>query len=142
MRITIDTNQFIRSLMRPPELATFVMAWQARRFTVVCSQELLQEYEAVLRYPKIADLIYPELRCVFLTQLSPEMEFVELPEIRAVCRDPDDDKVIATAVYGSVDYLVTADEDLRAEPVVSVLRVAGIELTTIDKLQSILDSVA
>ena len=64
MRITIDTNQFVRALMRPPELATFVMAWQARRFTVVCSQELLQEYETVLRYPKIAELIYPELRRV------------------------------------------------------------------------------
>lgn len=40
MRITLDTNQFLRALMRPPELATFVMAWQARRFTVVCSNSL------------------------------------------------------------------------------------------------------
>jgi putative PIN family toxin of toxin-antitoxin system len=142
MRITIDTNQFVRALMRPPELATFVMAWQARRFTVVCSQELLQEYETVLRYPKIAELIFPELRRVFLTQLSSEMEFVELSEIRAICRDPDDDKVIATAVFGSVDYLVTADEDLRAEPVVSVLRMAGIGLKTIDDLLVMLDDVA
>lgn len=142
MRITIDTNQFVRALMRPPELATFIMAWEARRFTVVCSEELLQEYEAVLRYPEIAQLIYPELRRVFLTQLASEMEIVALPEIRAICRDPDDDKVIATAVYGRVDYLLTADEDLRAEPVASVLRLAGIELTTIDDLLEMLDGVA
>ena len=142
MRITIDTNQFVRALMRPPELATFVMAWEARRFTAVCSEELLQEYEAVLRYPQIAELIYPELRRVFLTQLASEMEIVELPETRAICRDPDDDKVIATAVYGRVDYLLTADEDLRAEPVASVLRLAGIELTTIDDLLEMLDGVA
>ena len=139
MRITLDTNQFLRALMRPPELATFVMAWQARRFTVLCSTQLLEEYELVLEYPKIAKLIFPELRRIFLAQLANEMEFVGLPEIAAVCRDPDDDKVIATAVYGHVDYLATADEDLRVEPVVSILRAEGIELTTIDEIVTMLD---
>jgi putative PIN family toxin of toxin-antitoxin system len=124
--------------MRPPELATFLMAWQSRRFTVVCSPELLREYELVLNYPKISELIYPELRRIFLTQLSEEMEFIELPEIAPVCRDPEDDKVIATAVFGAVDYLVTADEDLKVEPVVTVLRNAGISVTTIDEILRIL----
>ena len=105
MRITLDTNQFVRSLMRPPELATFVMAWQAQRFTVVCSSQLIEEYELVLEYPKIAELIFPELRRIFLAQLVHEIEFVDLPTIAPICRDPDDDKVIATAVYGSVEYL-------------------------------------
>lgn len=81
MRITLDTNQFLRALMRPPELATFVMAWQARRFTVVCSQQLLDEYEATLAYPKIAKLIFPELRRIFLTQLMHEMAIIDLPHI-------------------------------------------------------------
>jgi len=62
------------------------------------------------------------------------MEIVELPEIAHICRDPDDDKVIATAVYGEVDYLLTADEDLRTETVISVLKSAGIEVLTIDEL--------
>jgi len=138
MRITLDTNQFVRSLMRPPELATFIMAWQARRFTVVCSSQLLTEYEIVLDYPKIAELVFPELRRIFLTQLAGEMEFIQLPEIAPICRDPDDDKVIATAVYGYVDYLLTTDEDLRVEPVVSVLRNEGIQLTTIDDIVSMM----
>jgi putative PIN family toxin of toxin-antitoxin system len=120
--------------MRPPELATFVMAWQARRFTVVCSSQLLEEYEMVLNYSKIAELIYPELRRIFLTQLADEMEMVSLPEIAPVCRDPDDDKVIATAVYGNVHYLVPADKDLKAKRVLSVLQGAGIEITSIEEL--------
>lgn len=37
MRITLDTNQLVRALMRPPELAVFLMAWEARRFTIVAS---------------------------------------------------------------------------------------------------------
>jgi len=138
MRITLDTNQFLRALMRPPELATFIMAWQARRFTVVCSRQLLDEYEATLAYPKIAKLIFPELRRIFLTQLRHEMEIIDLPQIAAICRDPDDDKVIATAVYGAVDYLATADDDLRVEPVISIMHMQGIQLTTIDDILTLL----
>jgi putative PIN family toxin of toxin-antitoxin system len=125
--------------MRPPELATFVMAWQSRRFAVVCSSQLLREYEIVMAYPKVEELIYPELRRIFLTQLSQEIEFVELPEIAPVCRDPDDDKVIATAVFGEVDYLITADDDLRTPALIKVLEAAGISTTTIDELLKILN---
>lgn len=138
MRITLDTNQFLRTLMRPPELATFMMAWQARRFAVVCSRQLLDEYVATLAYPKISKLIFPELRRIFLTQLKDEMEIVALPHIAPICRDPDDDKVIATAIYGNVDYLATADEDLQVEPVISIIRMQGIRLTTIDEILTLL----
>jgi predicted nucleic acid-binding protein len=62
------------------------------------------------------------------------MEHVELPEIAPVCRDPEDDKVVATAVFGFVDYLVTADEDLKTQPVVRVLHAANIEVATIDEI--------
>ena len=69
MRITLDTNQLVRALMRPPELATFIMAWQERRFTVVCSTPLLDEYQRVLDYPDVTEMIYSELRRTFFTQL-------------------------------------------------------------------------
>ena len=139
MRVTLDTNQLMCALMRPPDLATFVMAWQARRFTVVCSAQLQAEYEVVLQYPKLAGLLFPELRRIFLTQWADKMEMVDLPEIAPICRDPDDDKVIATAIYGGVDYLATTDKDLRVEPVVSILRAAGVELTTIDEIVTMLE---
>ncbi len=51
LRIVLDTNQLVKALMRPPELVTFIMAWEARRFTVICSTELLQEYQLVLKLP-------------------------------------------------------------------------------------------
>jgi predicted nucleic acid-binding protein len=88
MRITVDTNQLIRALMRPPELATFIMAWQADRFTVVCSHQLLNEYLLVLDYPESAELIYPELRRVFLGQILPKVELFDLTEIAVVCQQP------------------------------------------------------
>jgi uncharacterized protein len=139
MRITLDTNQLIRALMRPPQLATFVMAWQSAKFTVVCSTLLLDEYILVLNYPDIAELIYPELRRIFLSQLLSEFEMVDPPEIPAVCRDPADDKVLATAIWGRVNYLVTADEDLTTPEIAGILEQEGILLGTIDDLIKMLD---
>jgi putative PIN family toxin of toxin-antitoxin system len=40
-------------------------------------------------------------------------EMVELSPLKEpVCRDPDDDVVLATALAGKVSYLVTGDQDL------------------------------
>lgn len=121
MRIVVDTNQLVRALMRPPALGTFIMAWQARRFTVVCSSQLLDEYLRVLDYPEVAELIRSELRRLFFSQLMEEMEMVELSDIPQICRDPEDDKVIATAVFGAVDYLATDDADIWTRTITAQL---------------------
>jgi putative PIN family toxin of toxin-antitoxin system len=135
MRIVLDTNQLVRALMRPPQLATFIMSWEGRRFTVVCSRPLLAEYAFVLQRPEIAELIYPELRRVFIEQLQYELEMIAIPEhLPAICRDPSDDKLIATALYGGVDYLVTADADLSTEAVSQVLLRQNITVLSMDEL--------
>ena len=42
-------------------------------------------------------------------------EVVELPDtIPRTCRDPDDDRVIACAVVGEADLIVSGDDDLLA----------------------------
>jgi len=43
------------------------------------------------------------------------MEFVALLNISRVCRDPDDDKVMATALFGQADYLGNEDRDLQTQ---------------------------
>src|SRR6266496_706972 len=134
MRITLDTNQLVRALMRPPRLATFVMAWEARRFSVVCSYVLLEEYARVLAYPDVAKLIFPELLRAFRSHLIYDLEIVDPITIQPVCRDPDDDKVIATAIAGDVDYLVTADDDLRTPEIIALLQRAGITIISMGEL--------
>jgi len=138
MRITLDTNQLVRALMRPPELATFVMAWEARRFIVVGSRPLMDEYERVLAHPDVSGLIYPELLRAFRSHLVHDIELVEVPEIPPISRDPDDDKVIATAIFGMVDYLLTADDDLSTPAIVEALRRAGIAIVPLDEFFDIL----
>lgn len=133
MRIVLDTNQLVWALARPPELATFVMAWAASRFTVVCSEELFDEYEHVLSRAYIHKIIYPESLRSFRDYLVDDMELIELTPFSALCRDPDDDKVVATAIQGEVDYLLTADEDILAPNILRVLEQIGIQAITIDE---------
>jgi putative PIN family toxin of toxin-antitoxin system len=139
MRITLDTNQLVRALMRPPQLATLLMAWESRRFTVVASPELLDEYERVLVYPDVATLLDPELVRAFRSHLVHDIEVVVLPEVPRVCRDPDDDKVVATALFGEVDYLITADDVLRTPEISDLLHEAGIKAISTDELIALLD---
>lgn len=139
MRIVLDTNQLVWALARPPELATFVMAWASAHFTVVCSDELLDEYENVLSRGYIHELIYPESLRAFNHYLVDAIEMIELITIPALCRDPDDDKVIATAMQGHVDYLLTVDDDILERKVREKLLEAGIQTATIDEFISSLD---
>jgi len=138
-RVVLDTNQLVKALMRPPELATFVMAWEARRFIILCSAELLTEYQLVLNYPEIASLIYPELLRAFQSHLIHDLEIVDLPQIPALCRDPDDDKVIATALYGRADFLLTEDQDLQTNTLIELFKQVGLEIATIDHFIMLLD---
>ena len=134
MRVVIDTNQLVAALVRPPELATFLMAWESARFTVVASPPLIDEYLRVLAYPEVSALIYPELLRSFQTHLLHDIELVEPPEVPRLCRDPDDDKVLAAAIYGLADYILTVDGDLLTEQIAATLNELGIELCSGDKL--------
>jgi putative PIN family toxin of toxin-antitoxin system len=140
MRVVLDTNQLVAALMRPPELATFMMAWESARFTVVASPAMIDEYRHVLAYPEVASLIYPELLRAFTSHLLGDIELVDPPETPRVCRDPDDDKVVAAAIYGLADYILTVDEDLMAPEVAVTLEEMGISVTSGANLLQILDS--
>ena len=141
MRIVLDTNQLVAALVRPPSLATFLMAWESARFTVVASPALINEYLRVLAYPGIAQLLDRELVRTFESHLFEDIELIEPPETPRICRDPDDDKVIAVAIYGLVDYVLTVDNDLLTQTIKIKLRQSGIELIDSDNFLRLLDAI-
>jgi putative PIN family toxin of toxin-antitoxin system len=55
----------------------------------------------------------PEARIRFVALVAALSELVELPDaVPRICRDPDDDWVIACAVIGRADVIVSGDRDL------------------------------
>lgn len=138
-RVVLDTNQLVAALLRPPELATLLMAWESLRFTVVASPSLLDEYMRVLAYPDVAALISPELLRTFQSHLFADIELVEPPETPRVCRDPEDDKIVAAAIYGLADFIVTVDQDLLTDEIVTQLEKLAVRVISGDELVRLLD---
>lgn len=113
-RAVFDTHLLVSYLLvhRPP-IATLLETYLAQaRFTLITAPELLAELARVLRYPRLQryyDTATAD-RCVAL--IAALSELVELPaEIPPISRDPDDDRVIACAVVGRADFIVSGDRD-------------------------------
>jgi uncharacterized protein len=79
---------------------------------LVLSSYVVQETAAVLARPKLraGRACTPEEVARYCRDLLAVAELVgELPDIDAVPNDPKDNPVVATAVAGKADYLVTGD---------------------------------
>ena len=114
-RTVFDTNLLVSYLLvhRPP-IATLIDEHLAHeRFTLVGAAELLEELARVLRYPRLQRYYDAATRDRFVALIAALSELVELPaEIPPISRDPDDDRVIACAVAGCADVIVSGDNDL------------------------------
>ena len=89
---------------------------QAGSFSICLSEEILAEIERVLlEYPRIrkryryADEAVRE----YVTLLRVVSQVVtDLPKIKPVVRDPNDDMIVACAIKAGADYIITRDKDL------------------------------
>ena len=115
IRAVLDTNLLVSYLLthRPP-IATLIGRHLAQDdFVLVTAPELLAELDRVLAYPKLQRYYADDERTRFVALVMALSEVVDLPEtLPRVCRDPDDDRVIACAVVGNADVIVSGDEDL------------------------------
>jgi len=143
VRVVVDTNVWVSALLNragPP--AAVLAALAASSFTLLTSEPLLAELAEVLSRPRIARKygITPDDVDQLVALLRRRAEIVPiLGEIR-LCRDPDDDMVIETALRGRADLLVTRDEDLKgASEVVSALAAVGIAVVSVRRFLALLN---
>ncbi|HEU0015575.1 MAG TPA: putative toxin-antitoxin system toxin component, PIN family [Longimicrobium sp.] len=109
MRVVLDTNVLIAAYATRGQCHD-LLEHCLRAHTVVSSETLLAELsEKLTRKLKFSSEVAAEL----LALLRLRVELVDpLPLDPPACRDPDDDWVIATAVAGRCDCIVTGDRDL------------------------------
>jgi uncharacterized protein len=115
MRVVIDTNVLLAALLwrGPP----YALLEQARNgaITFLSSPELLAELTEVLARPKF-DVILSRSetsREQMLMQVRLLVDITDPPPLaKPVCRDPDDDAVLALALATQADFIVSGDEDL------------------------------
>lgn len=114
-RVVFDTNLLVSYLLvhRPP-ISTLIDTHLAQEhFTLLTAPALLEELARVLRYPRLQRYYDGATRDRFVALIAALSEIVELPDdIPSISRDPDDDRVIACAVVGRADVIVSGDKDL------------------------------
>ncbi len=115
LRAVFDTNLLVSYLLvhRPPIATLLDVHFVAEHFTLVTAPALLAELARVLHYTRLQHYYDAPQRDRFVALVAALGEVVELPaDIPAICRDPDDDRVIACAVVGRADVIVSGDKDL------------------------------
>ena len=108
MIVVLDTNVVVAA-MAAKGLCHEVVVRTLGSCTVVTSQPLLDELEHTLR----AKFTLGPASMAFLEQLRLRVRIVPPTLLSSpVCRDADDDVVLATAVAAGATMIVTGDEDL------------------------------
>ncbi|HSI58150.1 MAG TPA: putative toxin-antitoxin system toxin component, PIN family [Ideonella sp.] len=115
MRAVIDTNVLLAGLLwRGPPHALLEQV-RAGTVSLISSPALLAELADVIGRPKF-DAILTRTntsRERSLAEVRRVAEVVEPPPLpQPVCRDPDDDEVLALAIAAKVDLIVSGDNDL------------------------------
>ncbi|MHB8252403.1 MAG: putative toxin-antitoxin system toxin component, PIN family [Acidiferrobacter sp.] len=115
MRIVIDTNVLLSGLLWYG--TPHILFNQVRGGTVelVMSQTLLEEFNETITRRKFATILQRTTRTPerILNELQALAEMVIAPPLpQPVCRDPDDDAVLACALAAQADLVVSGDADL------------------------------
>jgi uncharacterized protein len=130
VRVVLETNVFIAAVVADGLCRDLVRLRVLPR-TLITSEPLLHELRTVLRAKFAVDPVELPL----LAQLNEEAEIVTPAELRGrVCRDEDDDVVLATALAGKADVIVTGDEDLLV-----LKKFRGIEILSPRQFLELLD---
>lgn len=118
MRVLLDANIFISYLLNKQAdgpINNIVQAGILGKFTILLPEALLDEFlTKIVNKRYLSKRIKPEEMNLLKATLLANCE--EIPKIMgsipAVTRDPKDDYLLAYAVVGEADYLVTSDDDL------------------------------
>lgn len=88
-------------------------AWRHEQFRLILSEHLLEELRRTLQKAYFRSRLPPDRCAEFLDRLVTYATVVPLTvSVQGVASHPEDDLVLATALSGHAEYLVTGDRQL------------------------------
>lgn len=123
----LDTNVLASGFVRPePAPGQLLLAWRAGLYTLVVSDHILTELARTLNESYFRDRLTPTQRSNNVALVREEAIITSINvEIYGVATHPEDDLVLATAVSGSVQYLVTGDKKLQNMTMYQAVRIVS-----------------
>jgi putative PIN family toxin of toxin-antitoxin system len=135
LRAILDTNVLLSALIRVDSKPyKLVRAWLDGRFGLVSGEAQLEELRRVSRYEQVRRYFAPAEIGWLINRIRERALLVkQLPKVD-VADDPGDNYLLAMAVAGEAEYLVTGDKsDLLA-----LERHRGTQLVTVQEMVSML----
>ena len=119
LRVVADANVLISAALARSPNAPSVLILEAAldgRLDLVTSPQLLGEVTSVLKRPRLRKYLSTEEALRFVAGLATQTILLTDPPgpPAAVCRDPDDDYLVALATARHADAIVSGDPDLHA----------------------------
>jgi len=110
-RVVLDSNLFVSLLLGSPKLASFGKLIRSGKIRLILSPAQIAELTDVLHRPKF-DFQPSEIKELF-EWLGREALLVTASKLPfPVCRDSKDDFLLAAALAGKADAVITGDKDL------------------------------
>jgi len=112
LKVVIDTNVFISSILFKGEAAKLVNLWKRGFLKILISKEVLEEYIKVLTYPKF-QLSKEEIKCIIEKELMPFTGVVKVKsKVSIIKEDEEDNKFLTLASEGVACYIISGDKHL------------------------------
>ncbi|MBY0573686.1 MAG: putative toxin-antitoxin system toxin component, PIN family [Undibacterium sp.] len=115
MRVVIDTNVLLSGLLWKGTPHTLLSQVRFGVVELVMSHVLLEEFAEVIARPKFTSILQRTTRThqQILSELHVLADVIAAPPLpHPICRDPDDDAVLACALAAQADWIVSGDDDL------------------------------
>lgn len=113
--VVLDNNVLVSALLFPQSPpGKIINLWQEKKFKIITSQPMVEEFVGVISRVKFRSNYKISTGTIrLLTQkLMGNRIKTRIPRTKVKIRDPKDIVILATALDGHADYLVTGDKDL------------------------------
>ena len=115
MKVVLDTNIWVSAIIWGGLPDQILLLREQNKLTIAMSQQLLDELECTFNKRKLA----PKLQAlnlavpIVMNLIRESVIFYPIEELNVPeLRDVDDNIILATAIAGEVDVIITGDQDL------------------------------
>lgn len=117
IKVVFDTSCLISAAIRPDSIPDEAVKLALATCQICTNVDALEELSEVLQRTRFNSYVSLDSRMAFFKALCLDSQLFTLNEsvlreVKGICRDPNDDFILALALFAQVDVIVSSDHDL------------------------------